>query len=194
MDVAAWRRETRDRLIRQRAAISEEEHRRASLRIEALLEEILRDFPPCALSAYWPFKNEVDLRGVMERLRIRGWTTALPTVVRKLSPLEFLRWTPDMEMDSGVYGIPIPRVRIPVQPEVMILPLVGFDAKNFRLGYGAGYYDITLASMGSSPRTIGIGFELARLETIHPQPTDIPLDLIVTEGGIQRIETIRQTG
>ena len=90
-------------------------------------------------------------------------------------------------MDSGVYGIPVPRIRIPVLPDVIVIPLVGFDAQNFRLGYGAGYFDITLAALEPRPLTIGVGFEVARLETIYPHPNDIPLDLIVTEAGVQKL-------
>ena len=194
MDVAVWRRETRARLIAQRQQISPEEHRHASLKIEGFLEETLSVLPPQILSAYWPFQAEVDLRGLIDRLRAQGWTAALPLVVKKRSPLEFLRWVADAEMDDSVYGIPVPRIRVPVQPDVVVIPLVGFDAQNFRLGYGAGYFDITLAAMTPRPRTIGIGFELARLETIYPHTTDIPLDLIITEAGIQQFEDAHQIG
>jgi 5-formyltetrahydrofolate cyclo-ligase len=194
MDVAAWRRETRARLIAQRQQIPPEEHRHFSLKIEGFLESLLLDQPPQTLSAYWPFQAEVDLRGFVDRLCAKGWIASLPLVVRKRSPLEFLRWFADAEMDEGVYGIPVPRIRIPVQPDVVIIPLVGFDAQNFRLGYGAGYFDITLAALQPRPRTIGIGFELARLETIHPHPADIPLDFIITEAGIQQFGDARQTG
>ena len=89
-------------------------------------------------------------------------------------------------MDVQSFGIPVPRVREVVQPSVVIMPLVGFDPLNYRLGYGAGYFDITLASMEPMPRSIGIGFELSRLDTIHPLPTDVPVDLVITEAGIQR--------
>lgn len=190
MDVAAWRRETRARLIAQREQISPEEHERASLKILGFLEEILEGLMPGNLSAYLPFKAEVDLRGWMGRLEAKGWITAVPSVVRRGSPLEFLRWSAAAEMEPGVYGIPVPRLRVPVQPDVIVMPLVGFDALNFRLGYGAGYFDITLAALQPHPRTIGVGFELSRLETIYPHPTDIPLDLIVTESGIQNSGTL----
>jgi 5-formyltetrahydrofolate cyclo-ligase len=186
MDVAAWRRETRARLIAQRRGMPADEHQRASLKVEALLEETLSVLPPQTLSAYWPFQAEVDLRGLIDRLRAQGWTASLPLVVNKRSPLEFLRWVADAEMDESVYGIPVPRIRVPVQPDVVIMPLVGFDAQNFRLGYGAGYFDITLAALQPRPRTIGVGFELSRLETIYPHTADIPLDLIITEAGIQK--------
>ena len=185
MDVAAWRRETRARLIAQRREMPADEHQRASLKIEGLLEQTLSVLPPQTLSAYWPFQAEVDLRGLIDRLRAQGWTASLPLVVKKRSPLEFLRWVADAEMDESVYGIPVPRIRVPVQPDVVIMPLVGFDAQNFRLGYGAGYFDITLAALQPRPRTIGVGFELSRLETIYPHTADIPLDLIITEAGIQ---------
>jgi len=194
MDVAAWRRETRARLIAHRQQLPAEEHQRASLRIVGFLEESLSVLPPRAVSAYWPFQAEVDLRGLIDRLRARGWTASLPQVVKKRSPLEFLRWVADAEMEEGVYGIPVPSIRIPVQPDVVIMPLVGFDAQNFRLGYGAGYFDITLAALQPRPKTIGVGFELSRLETIYPHVNDIPLDLIITEAGIQKFGDAHQIG
>lgn len=175
----------RTRLIDARLGILPEEHRSASLAIEGFLEDALRDFHSKILSAFWPFKGEVDLRPFMERLQVKGWITALPRVLGRGKPLEFLRWTPDAEMDLGVHGIPVPKVREVVQPDVMVIPLVGFDAHNYRLGYGGGYFDITLASRRPRPHTIGLGFEIGRLETIYPYPTDVPLDLIVTEAGPQ---------
>jgi len=186
MDVAAWRKELRARLIEERLRIPTEQHEEASRRIDGFLEDLLGRFPAQAVSAYWPFKNEVDLRPLMDRLRARGWVTALPVVQGKRKPLEFLRWTSDSEMDAGVYGIPIPRIREVVFPNVVITPLVAFDSKNFRLGYGAGYFDITLATLPTPPRSIGVGFELSRQETIYPLETDIPMDFVVTEAGIQR--------
>lgn len=186
MDVAAWRRETRTRLINERQQIPADEHGRASAVIEARVEGLLRDLAPQRLSAYWPFKAEVDLRPVMERLLAKRWVVALPTVLGRGKPLEFRRWDPDAPMDPGVHGIPIPRTTDVVRPDVMILPLVGFDAANYRLGYGAGYFDITLSGMQPPPRTIGVGFEVCRMETIYPMPTDVPLDVIVTEAGVQR--------
>ena len=187
MDVAAWRKDTRSRLIERRMQIPPDEHRRASLTIENLLEDHLVALPPQVISAYWPFKNEVDLRGLMERLRSRGWVTALPSVVRPRTPLEFLRFTSESEMAPGVFGIPVPRDRVLVQPDVVVTPLVAFDDRNYRLGYGAGYFDITLATMRPAPRSVGIGFEVCRVETIFPLSTDVPMDLVVTEGGIKRV-------
>ncbi len=184
MDVAAWRREMRSRLIDARLGISAEEHERSSRAIVNYLEGILDSLPPQTLSAYWPFKAEVDLRPLMERLQLEGWVTALPSVVRRRSPLEFLQWTPGMEMDLGPYDIPVPRNRKIVRPNIVIAPLVAFDRNNYRLGYGSGFFDITLAALQPPPLTIGVGFEISSLETIHPLPTDIPLNLVVTEAGV----------
>ena len=69
-------------------------------------------------------------------------------------------------------------------PDLLIAPLVGFDGAGYRLGYGGGYYDRTLAARSPRPRVIGAGFTLSRLDTIHPQPHDIPMSLVVTEDGV----------
>jgi 5,10-methenyltetrahydrofolate synthetase len=185
MDVVEWRKETRARLIDERGRISEEDHRRASLAVETSLDSVLNPLPPQILSAYWPYKGEVDLRPLMGRLQAKGWVTALPRVLGKGMPLEFLRWTTGMEMDAGVFGIPVPRAREVVRPDIIVMPLVAFDEENYRLGYGAGYFDITLVRLDPRPRSIGVGFEFTRLKTINPLPTDIPLDLVITESGIQ---------
>jgi 5-formyltetrahydrofolate cyclo-ligase len=184
MNVAVWRRELRARLIDARLGISVEEHERSSLAIENRLDGILGALSPQTLSAYWPYKGEVDLRPLMGRLQNAGWVTALPRVVRRRSPLEFLQWTADMEMDKGAYDIPVPRNRIIVRPDIVIAPLVAFDRNNYRLGYGSGFFDVTLAALQPVPLTIGVGFEMSAVETIHPLPTDIPLNLIVTESGV----------
>lgn len=185
MDVAAWRRETRARLIDARSSIPPDEHQRASLTIVNRLESLLAGFPAQTISSYWPYKREVDLRDLMDRLRGRGWTTALPSVVRPRTPLEFRVWNSDSDMDAGVYGIPVPRERNLVTPDVIVTPLVAFDTAKYRLGYGAGYFDTTLASLNPRPRAIGVGFELGSLETIYPLETDIPMEFIVTEAAVR---------
>ena len=83
-------------------------------------------------------------------------------------------------MANGFWNIPVPAAGDPVASDVLLVPVVGFDRQNYRLRYGGGYYDRTLAA-AARPRTIGVGFELARIATIHPQPHDIPMDQVVTE-------------
>lgn len=106
---------------------------------------------------------------------------ALPVVVEKNWPLVFREWAPDAKLAPGIWDIPVPVDTPAVEPDVLLVPLVGFDPERGRLGYCGGHYDRTLASMCRKPLTIGIGFELAALPTIYPQPHDIPMDVIVTE-------------
>ena len=85
-----------------------------------------------------------------------------------------------------MWGIPIPEKREITLPQAVLAPLVGFDRECYRLGYGGGYFDRTLAALQPRPLAIGVGFELSQLETIHPQDFDIPMDLIVTEAGLRQ--------
>lgn len=87
-------------------------------------------------------------------------------------------------MASGVYGIPYPVDSPEFAPTAALVPVVGFDAQGYRLGYGGGYFDRTLASLEEMPVTVGLGYELQRLSTIHPRPHDIPFDFVVTEVGV----------
>jgi 5-formyltetrahydrofolate cyclo-ligase len=184
VDTAAWRRETRKLSIAERLRMAPEAHQAAATAVESALAGFLLPLPPQTLGAYWPYRGEVDLGRLMQKLRDRGWITALPRVVGPHQPLEYLRWDADSEMEAGVYGIPVPRARVPVRPDVLLAPLVAFDEAKYRLGYGAGYFDATLAGLAPRPRAIGVGFELGRVHTTYPLATDIPMDLIVTEAGI----------
>lgn len=137
---------------------------------------------PCSVGFYWPIRGEPDLRPFIASLLERGFTCALPVVVEKNAPVEFHRYAAGTKLTrQSVWGIPIPAARDPVRPDVLLVPLVGWDPACYRLGYGGGYYDRTLASLSPRPFAIGVGYELGRLETIHPQPHDIPMDVIVTE-------------
>jgi 5-formyltetrahydrofolate cyclo-ligase len=86
-------------------------------------------------------------------------------------------------MASGLWNIPVPAVGEPVAPSLLLVPVVGFDRQNYRLGYGGGYYDRTLAA-AARPRTVGVGFEHSQIATIYPQPHDIPMDQVITERAI----------
>ena len=89
--------------------------------------------------------------------------------------------TPGQAMRSGFWNIPVPTQRDVVLPDLMLAPLVGFDQGNYRLGYGGGYFDRTLASRDPRPIVIGVGYDFGALETIFPQPHDIPMHAILTE-------------
>ena len=105
-------------------------------------------------------------------------------VVEKKAPLQFREWWPGVATSKGVFDLPVPEGTRVVVPQALLIPPVGFDARGYRLGYGGGYFDRTLAAMTPQPLKIGVAFELSHMETIRPQPYDIPLDFIVTEAGI----------
>ena len=104
------------------------------------------------------------------------------------TPLVFREWWPGVAMTPGVFDLPVPDDTNVVQPHALLIPPVGFDAHGFRLGYGGGFFDRTLAACTVQPLKIGVGFELSRLPTIQPQSFDVPMDFIVTEAGIHVVE------
>lgn len=185
-EVKAWRRTERRRLLALRTGAPAAERRDWGHAIEAELYALLTARPPNILGVYWPFRAEFDARMLVERLIAAGSSAALPVVVDKRGPLEYRLWKPGDPLVDGVWGIPIPERRELVVPQAVLAPLVGFDRQCYRLGYGGGYFDRTLAALNPKPTAIGVGFELSRLETIYPQDFDIPMDLIVTEAGIHR--------
>ncbi len=181
-EIMAWRKAKRAELIAARMALSSSLHQAASAALYTRLCTLFSPFPKALVGAYWPFRREYNVLPFLEWLTGRRHDVALPVVLGKGQPLEFRRWTRDMEMLSGVYDIPYPAGGEAVQPTILIIPMVGFDAAGYRLGYGGGFYDRTLATYETKPLCVGVGFELGRLATIFPLPHDIPMDHIVTEG------------
>jgi len=182
-DVRLWRKAERAALIERRLAITPAERETGNAAITATLERVLADYPGALIGAYWPFKGEYDPRPLMRALHAGGGRLALPVVVEKAMPMIFRLWWPGAPMMPGVWNIPVPAKGEAVSPDILLAPVVGFDGDNYRLGYGGGYYDRTLAAMARRPRTIGVGFERSRIATVRPQQHDIPLDFIVTERG-----------
>jgi 5-formyltetrahydrofolate cyclo-ligase len=193
-DVATWRKGERERLIAARRAMPAAAHQAASAEIGRLLLARFTPANPGIVGCYWPFRREFDCLPIMRRIIDLGGEVALPAVIRPRRPLQFRPWTPQTEMAKGVWDIPHPADGPAVHPVTLLVPLVGFDAAGYRLGYGGGFYDRTLAALPHRPETWGVGFELARMETIHPQPHDVPMDHIVTEAGIKNTAHPRESG
>lgn len=99
--------------------------------------------------------------------------------------MDFHEWRPDSIMATDRHGIHFPTSGAALIPDMLLIPVNAFDDRGFRIGYGSGYFDRTLASLVPLPLSIGVGFELARVASIHPQPHDIPLDAVVTEAGLE---------
>jgi 5-formyltetrahydrofolate cyclo-ligase len=184
--VRVFRKEKRAALIALRASLPLRERQRRSERIRAHLDDTLALPRTAALGIYWPIRGEPDLREVAKRHIAAGGVAALPVVVAKGAPVEFWRWEPETPLRVGFWNIPVPAERQIVVPDTLLVPLVGFDAACYRLGYGGGYYDRTLAAATSRPRCIGVGYDVAEIPTIHPQPHDVPMDIIVTDAYVRR--------
>ena len=182
-----WRKLERAALIAKRTATPPDQLRAWN---NAMTGIITSGFPLLAgmtIGFCWPFKSEFDARFAVRHFRDRGATAALPAVVAKASPLQFRKWWPGAPMTPGVYDIPVPDGTEIVIPDAAIVPMIGFDAAGYRLGYGGGYFDRTLAAVLPRPLAIGVAFELGRLQSIHPQPHDIPMDFVVTEAGLHAV-------
>ncbi|TIX43339.1 MAG: 5-formyltetrahydrofolate cyclo-ligase [Mesorhizobium sp.] len=180
-DVRRWRKAERERLIVSRLAVSADRRAAMSQRIAEGLDAVIGDIAGRMVSLYWPFRGEPDLRPWMKTVNAQGGRTALPVVVEKDRPLVFRAYTHGDRLEKGVWNIPIPAEGDPVLPDIVISPIVGIDPGQFRLGYGGGFFDRTLAAMPFKPLVIGVGYELQRIVTIYPQPHDIPMDCVVTE-------------
>jgi len=187
-DVARWRRARRAALSAARDALGvrcrQVAGRAIAAHLRALLDARYDGARGRVLSAYWPIKGEPNLRPLMADLHGAGVTIALPVVETRAAPLVFRRWTPATRMVRGDWNIPVPPPEAEaLTPDIALAPCLGWTAEGYRLGYGGGYFDRTLAALDPRPVTIGIALEAAWLDTIYPQPHDIALDVIVTEAG-----------
>ena len=182
-DVMRWRKAKREGLIAARLALPAEARAAMTRAIITGLDDIVGDVKGRTISLFWPFRGEPDLRAWLNALNERGARTALPVVIAKANPLIFRAYRSGDALEKGIWNIPIPVADLPVIPDIVIAPLVGFDPESYRLGYGGGYFDRTLASLPRKPLVIGVGYGTQRIATIYPQPHDIPMDRIVTEAG-----------
>ena len=183
-----WRKHQRKQLIAVRETLSEVTHQQWSQTISDLLKQGFPKLQKMNIGIYWPFRGEYDPRSTALYFMRHGATLALPEIVGKDKPLCFREWRPDAPLKNGAYGIPVPIEARAVRVDAIIIPVVGFDQHGYRLGYGSGYFDRTLATYHPQPLTIGIAFEMQRLENVYAQPHDIALHYIVTETGIFRTE------
>lgn len=142
------------------------------------------------VSGYWPMGEEIDPRPLMEALVERGHPCCLPVTLERGLPLLFRAWTPETELQPAGFGTRVPPDEAPqLEPDLLIVPLLAFDPDGYRLGYGGGYYDVTLAALRRHKRIVaaGVAYALQEVEALPREPHDQPLDWIVTERAARRL-------
>ncbi len=179
-EIRQWRKARREEIITRRAARDAAERQRLSGPVVQYLFDHIDVSKYPVIGIYWPIRGEIDLRELARRHVAAGGIVGLPVVVQKAAPVEFWRWQQGVALKKGLWNIPVPPERNVVAPHLLVVPLVGFDRQRYRLGYGGGFYDRTLAAAQPRPRTIGVALADAELPTIYPQTHDIPMDVIVT--------------
>lgn len=150
-----------------------------------ILRNELQVFHGASVAGYMPIRTEIDPLATMTAYQ---GIISVPVIQGAAMPLKFARWTPNDTMVDGPFGAKVPARLEYVEPEVLIVPLVGFDRAGNRLGYGGGFYDRTLEILRAKRPTVAIGFAYAaqELDDLPIEPTDQPLDMIVTERGVLR--------
>lgn len=149
------------------------------------LSEVLAGYRGVPLAGYMPIRTEIDPLPAMEEASAYG-PVGVPVISREGAPLRFRIWEPGCVMVPGAFGALVPETGAWMVPEIVIVPLVAFDRQGGRLGYGGGFYDRTLEQLRAIQPTLAIGFAFAVQEdfALPLEPTDQPLDLIVTDQGV----------
>jgi len=185
-----------DDIERAKAALRVKAHEKraallASVRAEAAEAASAHFFEGIALAqgevvaAYWRIRDEMDCQPILVRLMDSGQPVCLPVVIGDGEPLELRLWQEGAPLYPAGFGTLAPEELAPrVEPDVIIMPLLGFDDRGTRLGYGGGYYDRTLAKLAKKPRLVGLAFSAQKLDHIPRDGHDIPLDAVVTEAGV----------
>ena len=147
--------------------------------------------PGSVVSAYWPMGEEIDPRPLMERLHGAGIAVGLPVVVAKNAPLLFRRWRPGTRLVPGGFKTEVPSPEEPeLTPALLIVPLLAFDRQGYRLGYGGGFYDRTLAKLrdaGAAVTAVGFAYAGQEVEAVPHADYDQRLDWLATERSLQRV-------
>lgn len=182
------RKTLRQSLIARREALPLTQRQALSADICAHLHELLGALQPSRVGFCWPYRAEPDILPAVTRWLsdAPGREAALPVVPDQAGALVFHRWAPGVPMQHDRFGIPQPVERREILPDLILVPVNGFDAQGYRIGYGGGFFDRTLAALRAQVTTVGVGFELARLDSVLPEVHDLPLDWILTEAGYQQ--------
>jgi 5,10-methenyltetrahydrofolate synthetase len=190
MDRSDEKKVLRKQLIEQRLNMPDRPHR------SDLLQRVMRIWlvgrRDTVIGAYWPIKGEFDPLPALHRWKEDGELTeqaqlrriGLPVVDKVHQTLKFHAWFPGCPMEEDAYGIPKPKETEVIVPTLLFVPCVGYGVGGWRLGYGGGFYDRTLAQLQPKPHTVGLGFAHGFLPDLEPEPHDVALDTILNELGV----------
>ncbi|MEW6703367.1 MAG: 5-formyltetrahydrofolate cyclo-ligase [Pseudomonadota bacterium] len=174
----------RKQLQAERQAMADR-HERA-VHLQQVLRVWLVGRRETTIGAYWPIKGEFDALPALYR-----WSEAdpqrrigLPVIDRQTRQLRFHVWYPGCPMEEDAYGIPKPKDTEAFEPQLLLVPCVGFGPQGVRLGYGGGFYDRTLAALRPRPYTVGVGYGHGFIPWLAAEPHDVPLDAMLTEDGV----------
>jgi 5-formyltetrahydrofolate cyclo-ligase len=151
----------------------------------ALAAHVLREMPPPAgavVSGFWPIGHEIDIRPLLFALHELGHQIVLPETPKRGNPLIFRLWHPDAAMVQERFGTSRPDGPV-LAPDFLLVPLLAFDRRGYRVGYGAGYYDRTLSSLPGRPR-LGVAYAAQELDAVPAGDYDQRLDAVATERGV----------
>jgi len=169
-----------------RAALSPTSRAEAAAAVTQVFFDSIALKPDDVVAAYWRIRDELDCQPILVRLMDGNQTVVLPVVLGPDQPLEMRVWEQGASLYEAGFGTLAPSELAPRQePDIILMPLLGFDSQGTRLGYGGGYYDRTLAHMNKKPRLIGLAFAAQELDSIPRDSHDVPLDAVITEAGIR---------
>ncbi|MBC5764874.1 5-formyltetrahydrofolate cyclo-ligase [Ramlibacter albus] len=190
MDKSEEKRALRKELIERRTQLPDR------LKRADMLQQVMRIWlvgrPDAIIGAYWPIKGEFDPLPALHRWKEDGELLdepqmrriALPVVDKEHQTLKFHAWFPGCPMEEDAYGIPKPKDTEVVVPTLLFVPCVGYGVGGYRLGYGGGFYDRTLAELQPKPYTVGLGYACGFVDDLEPEPHDVPLDALLNELGV----------
>ncbi|WEJ59133.1 5-formyltetrahydrofolate cyclo-ligase [Devosia sp. FJ2-5-3] len=179
---AALRRDAHAR----RAAIPPDARTEHAALIAGLFFQHIAYGPDDVIAGYWRIRDETDCKPILIRLMDNGQKVVLPVVAGEDAPLDLRLWEADAPLYEAGFGTLAPSDLAPrAVPDLILVPLLGFDGKGTRLGYGGGYYDRTIAALEKKPLLVGLAFSAQEFDEIPREAHDVPLDAVITEEGVR---------
>lgn len=181
------KRKLRSEMRVKRGEIGADDRVRAARALVDCGLPLIQSFNVKKIAAYYPMAEEFDTRPLLSVLEDKCFTLAMPVVVKPHQPLSFRRWHSGDQMKISSFGVREPGPeRVPLVPELLLVPLLAFDRSGYRLGYGGGYYDRSLAQLRGvgTAIAVGVAFDIQAVETVPHDRHDQKLDAVVTESGV----------